>query len=289
MRFLLGLVLLVTLGGVADAGRAQPKIRSKSAVVLDAASGEVVWGKEADEERDIASMTKIFIALTLRKHDLDLDAWSTIGDADVEASDGGARTRLPRGQTFRNHDLLRAMLMVSDNRAPTAMARSVGLDTDELIAEMNQTAADLGLTHTRFVDTTGIHGNTSTAHELAIALAATLDDPVLAKIMTTKHVRIVSKNKKVKVDYRHTVQALHDGKYKVFGAKSGHTDTAGYCFMMKAKIGSRIYVMAFLGGAKRKTRYFDFEKVARWLLDQQWEEHLAAKKKRKKLAEGEEE
>lgn len=260
-------VLVVTLAVLAPARdvAARPRIGSPAAIVLDAASGDAIWSKDADEARPIASMTKIFVALVLRRHGLDLEGWSTITADDVAASEGGARTRLPEGQTFRNVDLLHAMLMVSDNRAPTALARSVGLDRDALVEAMNALAVELGLPSTSFVDPTGIEDNRSTARELAIALRETLADPVLAKIMKRKHIRIWSKTREVKVEYRNTVKPLHDAIYAVRGGKTGHTEGAGYCLLVAVTIDSRDYVLALLGGRRKHTRFVDFDRLAAWL------------------------
>jgi D-alanyl-D-alanine endopeptidase (penicillin-binding protein 7) len=263
MRFwaLLLSVLCVT---VAPAAAGAPKVNSAAVIVLDP-DGADVMVKAADEERPIGSMTKIFVAMAVRRKGLDLKAWSKIEKDDVINSSGGSRTRLSQGESFKNQDLLRAMLMVSDNRAPTALGRSVGLDRKALIAEMNAVAKDLGLTHTHFVDTTGISGNTSTAREIALALRATLQDPVLAKIMRTRKRRIVSKSKKSKIDYRSTVIPLHEASYKVNGGKTGHTSTAGYCMIIGAHIGKYDYVMALLGGTEKSARLDDFVKIAKWL------------------------
>jgi D-alanyl-D-alanine endopeptidase (penicillin-binding protein 7) len=265
VRYLLvlGLVLLVAVPVRAES---RPKVKSAATVVIDAETGIEIWSKDADEVRSIASMTKIFVAMAVRRKGLPLKGWSTITADDVAASEGGSKTRLPEGQTFKNVDLLRAMLMVSDNRAPTALGRAVGLDTAGLIAEMNDVAADLGLTHTVFTDTTGINGNVSTAREIALGLRAALEDPVLAKIMATTHVRIVSKDRKLKVDYRSTVTPLHEAKtHKILGGKTGHSEAAGYCLMVAAKVAGRSYLFAFLGGPRKKTRFADFARVASWL------------------------
>jgi len=181
-----------------------------------------------------------------------------------------ARTEIPPDVTehLTTEDrtgLLRAMLMVSDNRAPTALGRSVGLDRKALIAEMNAVAKDLGLTHTHFYDTTGIGGNTSTAREIALALEATLGDAVLAKIMRTRKRHVVSKSKKAKIDYRSTVIPLHEATYKVNGGKTGHTSQAGYCMIISAQIANHDYVMALLGGTEKSARLDDFVKIAKWI------------------------
>ena len=98
-----------------------PDVKSKAAIVIDAESGAEIFGKDADEIRAIASTTKIFVAMAVRKKGLDLDAWTQITKADARSARGGSRTRLDVGDTFTNKDLLRAMLMASDNRAPTAL------------------------------------------------------------------------------------------------------------------------------------------------------------------------
>lgn len=242
-----------------------PEVRSATAVVLDARTGAEVYGKDPDEVRGIASTSKIFVALAVRRKGIELDGWTEITTADVKAARGGARTRLDRGQTFKNLDLMRAMLMASDNRAPTALGRAVGLDTDGLIDEMNAVAEDLGLEHTRFTDTSGLRGNVSTAREMALALRAALEDEVIAEIMTTDVARITSKSGYAKLDYGTTNQPLLSKTHKVTGGKTGYTRPAGYCFIVSAEIDGREYVMAFLGGDGKQTRFADFTRVATWL------------------------
>jgi D-alanyl-D-alanine endopeptidase (penicillin-binding protein 7) len=260
------LVLPVLLVATPAAAAHAPRLASPAALVVDVSTGQDVLAQRADDERPIGSMTKIFVAMVLRKHALDLTAYTEITEDDASSATGGARTRLPVGESFANLDLLRAMLMVSDNEAPTALARSIGLDRDQLITEMNQVATDLGLAHTHFTDCTGIDGNVSTPREIARALEVTLDDPLLAAIMRTRKRRVVSKDKKIKVDYRSTVQPLHDANYRIYGGKTGHTSTAGYCMMIEVEIAGRDYVMAFLGGDAKQERFEDFDKVAGWLV-----------------------
>src|SRR3954471_23379974 len=114
MRWVLSAVVLAGLahGALADD---LPKVDSPSAVVIDAETGAEIFGKDADEIRAIASTTKIFVAMAVRKHALDLEGWTKITKTDAHEASGGARTRLDLGQSFRNKDLLRAMLIASDN------------------------------------------------------------------------------------------------------------------------------------------------------------------------------
>jgi D-alanyl-D-alanine endopeptidase (penicillin-binding protein 7) len=241
-----------------------PEIRSRSAVVLDAATGAEIFGKDADEIRPIASTSKIFVAMAVRKR-LDLDGWTEITRTDARFAIGGARTRLDIGQKFRNKDLLRAMLIASDNRAPTAVGRGAGMDPDELVAAMNAVARSLKLKRTKFTDPTGLRGNTSTAREMAIALRAALEDDVLRAIMKQDTADIESKNHYAKIHYASTNQPLVSGKWKITGGKTGYTTPAGYCFVTGARLGDREVVMAFLGSEGKLTRFADFNRVAAWL------------------------
>jgi D-alanyl-D-alanine endopeptidase (penicillin-binding protein 7) len=263
---------------------AAPEVRSEAAVVLDARTGAEVYGKDPDAVRAIASTTKIFVALAVRKRGIDLEGWTEITQDDVKAARGGARTRLDRGQTFQNIDLLRAMLMASDNRAPSALGRAVGLDREGLIDAMNEVADDLGLEHTELTDTSGLRGNVSTARELALALRAALDDEVLAEILRTDYVKIVSKSGYAELGYGTTNQSLRASKHKVLGGKTGYTRKAGYCFVVGTEIDERAYVVTFLGGDGEQTRFADFERVAAWLDDGASDGKVKPKRSARKVA-----
>jgi D-alanyl-D-alanine endopeptidase (penicillin-binding protein 7) len=241
-----------------------PEIRSRAAAVLDATTGAEIFSKDADEIRPIASTTKIFVAMAVRKR-LDLEGWTTITKVDASYASGGARTRLDIGQTFRNKDLLRAMLIASDNRAPTALGRAAGMDPDELVAGMNAVAKELHLKRTKFTDPSGLRGNVSTAHEMALALRAALEDDVLRAIMRQDTADITSKDHYARIHYSSTNQPLVARQWDVIGGKTGYTETAGYCFITGVKLDDRTVVMAFLGADGKYTRFGDFNRVAHWL------------------------
>jgi D-alanyl-D-alanine carboxypeptidase len=257
-------LVALTFGARARADGA-PGLGSPSVVVLDAATGGEIYGKRADDARPIASMTKIFVAMALRRHRLALDGWTEINFDDARASAGGAHTLLLEGQAFRNRDLLYAMLLSSDNRTPSALARSIGLSNEELIDELRHVAGDLGLSHTRFDDATGILGNASTAREMALALRETLRDPLLAGVMTTRHARVVSRSGDITANYTSTVAPLWDKHPKILGGKTGHTDSAGHCLLIEAEVAGRVVVMAFLGGKTSGARFDDFARIVAWL------------------------
>jgi D-alanyl-D-alanine endopeptidase (penicillin-binding protein 7) len=242
-----------------------PEVKSRSAVVIDAETGAEIFGKDADQIRPIASTTKIFVAMAVRKKGIDLNGWTEITRTDSRAASGGARTRLDIGEKFKNHDLLRAMLIASDNRAPTALGRAVGWDPDELVAAMNKIAKDLHLKRTKFTDPSGLRGNVSTAREMAIALRAALEDDVLRAVMHEDWAEVFAKDRYPRIVYTNTNQPLVVKKHDVVGGKTGYTKSAGYCFVTGAKFEGREVVMAFLGAEGKLTRFGDFNRVASWI------------------------
>ncbi len=245
-----------------------PNVQSASAIVVDMASGKVLFAKNPDEVRHIASTGKIFIGLLARARNIDLDAETEITEVDQDLSKGGARTRLYVGYSFRNGDLMRAMLIASDNRAPSALGRAVGLAPDKLCEAINELAASLGLTHTKFTDPPGLRGNVSTAREMAVAFRAAMKDEVLREIMQTRQVTITAtKPRKRSINYYNTNRSLNSGRYKVLGGKTGYTDAAGYCLVIAADVDGHKVAMVFLGSQGKLTRYGDFNRVVSWMLD----------------------
>jgi D-alanyl-D-alanine endopeptidase (penicillin-binding protein 7) len=234
---------------------------------VDLDTGTELFAKNADEIRPNASVGKLFLALAVRGKSLPLDGVTAISEEDKRSASGGSRSRLPVGKSFVNHDLLRAMLISSDNRACTALGRAAGLGVAQLIAAMNAKARALGLKKTRFTDVTGLRGNVSTAREVAVALKAALADPVLAGVISTPTATVRSVGAQpVEVVYFSTNVPLRTQKrFPVLGGKTGYTDAARYCFAVAAKIGGRRVGMVFLGADGELTRFADFSRGVAWL------------------------
>jgi serine-type D-Ala-D-Ala endopeptidase (penicillin-binding protein 7) len=245
-----------------------PNIQSAAAIIIDLDTGAELYAKNADEIRPIASVGKIFLALAVRGKGLPLQGQTTMREEDAELARGGSRSRLPVGKAFTNHDLLRAMLISSDNRACTALGRAAGMTVAQLVAAMNAQARALGLKKTRFDNPSGLRGNVSTAREIVVALRAALADPVLAEILATPQALVRSVGPApVQVEYFATTVPLRlEKRFPVLGGKTGYTDAARYCLAIAARIDGRRVGMVFLGAEGKLTRFADFNRGAAWLL-----------------------
>ncbi len=242
-----------------------PNVQSISAVVFDMDTGAEYYAKNPDAVRHIASTTKIFVAMVARRRGIDLEHKTAITRVDRDFARGGARTRLHVHHSLKNLDLLRAMLVSSDNRAPTALGRAVGLDPKELVHEMERLRTELRLTNTKLDHPNGLKGNTSTARDMARAFRAAMEDKVLAEVMATREVSVRTYHSKpLRILYRNSNVAIHSGRYPVTGGKTGFTRAAGYCLLISARLDGRHVGMVFLGADGKLTRFADFYRVARW-------------------------
>jgi D-alanyl-D-alanine endopeptidase (penicillin-binding protein 7) len=244
-----------------------PNVKAAAAMVVDMDSGVVLYGKNPDTPRFIASTTKIFVAMVVRKHGIDLDGVTQITTDDRVAAQGGARTKLFELERYRNLDLLKAMLIASDNRAPHALGRAIGLDDAGLIAEMNALARQLGLKNTSFTDASGLHGNTSTARDMAVAMRAFMKDPLLAEIASTRTATVdaVEARRPKRINYGNTNRLLHNNHNRIYGGKTGYTDEALYCLVVASDIGGRRVCTVILGAHGELTRYGDYARLQSWL------------------------
>ena len=210
----------------------RPQIKAASAILIDAVSGQVLYGRNVDAPRPMASTTKIMTAL--------LFCEAAPETAIVTASERAAATResslhLKKGETLTAHDLLRAMLLRSANDACVAAAEYVA-GTEAAFAErMNAKAKELGCLHTHFVNSHGLHDDLhyTTAHDLALIARAAMQEPRIAETVCTQRCRI---NRSI--DHNDVTLRNHShflGKFPgADGIKTGYTRPAGHCYVGSA-------------------------------------------------------
>ena len=243
----------------------QPNVQAAGALVVDD-TGRVVFARNPDKERPIASISKLAATLAVAEHGVELEGLSTIDKADIEVAKGGARSRLLDRMTLSNRDLLHAALMGSDNRAIPALGRSVKLTPGALTTAMNAKARALGLKNTRFHEPTGLStGNVSTPREVIAMLRAVMANPILGPI-THRAEYDAHPVGKPPIHYNNTNHPAQHGNVQVLGGKTGYNDEARYCLVVATKIDSRTYFMSFLGDDGKMTRFGDVARVADWIV-----------------------
>jgi D-alanyl-D-alanine endopeptidase (penicillin-binding protein 7) len=180
-------------------------------------------------------------------------------DREVEVTrdelSGGGHTQLRNREIVPLGDLLHMSLMCSDNVATRVIARESGIAPEEFIARMNQKALELGMTHSRFVEYTGLdERNVSTANDVARLLKAAASQDLVRDITTTQSYEFRTGRRAHRI--ANTNRLLY-GRYEILGGKTGFIVPAGYCFATWVRTQGREFIAVVLGAPTNATRFAD--------------------------------
>lgn len=242
-----------------------PGLRSASAIVLDS-QGNVIYGKDVDTVRPIASITKLMTAMVVLDAGLDLDEKLTItkADRDLIRMTG---SRLSYGATLSRRELILLALMSSENRAATALGRTYPGGMDTFVAQMNNKARALEMNYSRFADPAGLNsGNVSTANDLAKMIAAAGSYPLITQATTTLRKEVRPYAKKGPLNYGNTNRLLKNEQWDIELSKTGYINEAGRCLVMQANIEGEDVSIVLLNSFGKLTPFGDSNRLRKWLL-----------------------
>jgi D-alanyl-D-alanine endopeptidase (penicillin-binding protein 7) len=249
-----------------SAGNVVPDIRAAAAIIYDPATGKVLWEENSQEERSIASITKVMTAIVFLESATDLDQEVQILRSDTQRA---STTYLKTNDRVRITDLLHLLLIPSDNAAARALARISPLGPDGFIARMNQKADDLGLDQTAYTDPSGLFAdNISSAYDMARLIAFASEDDRIGPIMRTpEYIFRTAKGRIVTV--HNTNQILRTGEIEVRGGKTGFIGKAGYCLatLLKLPQGGPSLAVVVLGATSNVGRFWETRHLLAWLSD----------------------
>ncbi len=215
-------------------GDALPQVTARSAVVMDALTGEILYQRMMDERRYPASTTKIMTLITALEANKGLDDAVKISGAAADME--GSTMWLEQGERYRFEDLLYGLMLVSGNDAATAVAEHVAGSVPAFAKRMTEKAHEIGATHTRFANSCGLHdpGHYTTAHDLALIAAYGYKNDTFRKIVSTKERRVpLMKPPFVReLENENMLLWIYPGAN---GVKTGYTDAAGRCVVTAAE------------------------------------------------------
>lgn len=239
-------------------------LESNNAIIVDAATGTVLYEKNPDQIRSIASITKVMTAMVVLDSGLSLDETLLVDRNDIDRLKH-TTSRMPIGAKLTRREMLHLALMSSENRAASALARHYPGGADAFIAAMNAKANELGMTNTHFADSTGLDPrNVSTANDLAKMVTAASDYSLITSLSTAQ-AHQVTINPSGVLQYRNSNPLVQQGRWDIALSKTGYINEAGRCLVMKASVGSRPAVMVFLQSGTRHAPIADATRVKTWL------------------------
>jgi D-alanyl-D-alanine carboxypeptidase (penicillin-binding protein 5/6) len=251
-----------------------PSVKGTSAIMIDGGTGDILYEKNAYEQRDPASITKILTALVVL-NSMNLDDEVTITK---DSADTGITINLKKGEVLTVEQLLYAAMLPSANDAAEALAIACGGSVSNFCTMMNEWAEKCGAKDSNFTNPNGLnlygqYDHKTTAYDIAMIAREAMKNDTFRKIVATTKYTIPATNKSGARTLKSTNPCLYsaktvdiDGeavpiKYDgVTGIKTGTTSVAGYCYCGSAKRDDTELIVVTLNSGDR-TRFADAIKL----------------------------
>ncbi|MGX6449653.1 D-alanyl-D-alanine carboxypeptidase family protein, partial [Patulibacter sp. S7RM1-6] len=259
------LAVLLALAGLAvpsGAVAAAPDVSAPAAIAVEISTGDVVFGRREDDQRSIASTTKLMTALVTLEREKDLG--TRIEVARYAASAGESLANLHPGDRMTVRDLLGGLLLPSGNDAAYALARGVGGSVDRFVELMNDRARELGI-DARFRNPIGLdaRGHHASAADLVKLTLLLRRYAAFREIVDSRSLRLTSATPEITVENRNLlVQQVP----WVDGVKTGHTNQAGYALVASGRRHGVSVVTVVLGTDSEAARDRDSLALLRYAL-----------------------
>jgi D-alanyl-D-alanine endopeptidase (penicillin-binding protein 7) len=242
-----------------------PGLKSASVLVVDE-DGNVIYGKDVDTVRPIASITKLMTAMVILDANLPLDEKITITkeDRDLIRLTG---SRLEYGASLSRRELILLAIMSSENRAATALGRTYPGGMANFLDHMNRKARALGMRNSHFADPAGLKSeNVSTAADLARMVAAAEQYPLITEASTTTRLDVYPYRGRGHLTYGNTNRLLKNKTWNIELSKTGYINEAGRCLVMNANIEGEEVSIVLLNSFGKLTPFGDSNRLRQWML-----------------------
>lgn len=252
------LFVALLLGYMASA--AASPLLSKHVLVVEEDNGQVLFQKNADATVPIASLTKLMTAMVVLDADPDMDEPITIENPELAAR-MRSHSRLPVGTTLPRRTVLQLALMSSDNRAAESLARAYPGGMTAFVAAVAAKQQELGMTHTHIEEPTGLSpNNRSTPADLVRMAQAAAQYPDIVR-NTTDSGEVVDINGRP-LEYHNTNRLVgKKGWEDILLSKTGTTNAAGRCLVMRLQSAGRTITMVLLNAKAGAARFLDAMKI----------------------------
>lgn len=202
---------------------------ARAMCVIESSSNRILYAKNENEKRAMASTTKIMTAITAIESGMDLDTPFEISRKAIGIS--GTSIYLKDGEQLTLRDLLYGLMLVSGNDASFAIGEYVGNGIEHFIDMMNWKAHQIGAFNTHFENTHGLDadGHYTSAYDLAIISSYALKNEIFKEIVSTKDIQITNTDGKIR--YFRNKNKLLNALDGAIGVKTGYTGDAGRCLV----------------------------------------------------------
>ena len=261
-----GLMGMLGLPAVSAAPNpAKLEVRSSSALVVDVKTGKTLYQKNATKVRPIASLTKLMTALVVLDAKQNLNQTITVDKNDLDRVKH-THSRIRMGTKVTRRDALHLALMSSENRMASALARHYPGGRSAFVRAMNNKARQLGMRNTHFYDSTGLSTrNVPTAQDLGKLAAAAYRQPLIRQFTQDENREMRFSAPAYSLMFNNTNPLVKNPDWDVRLSKTGFTDEAGRCLVMRAKPDNQELAIVLLNSVGKRTPIGDANRIRKWL------------------------
>lgn len=246
----------------------ETEFTAKSVIVMDEGTGRVLFAKDPNLTRPLASLTKLMSALVWFDIDGDLNKTVEISADDYRE---GSIPYFIAGDKVKTRDLLYAALIASSNSAVSALVRSTGLAEEKFVRLMNAKGRELGMGKTVFSDPVGLSAqNQSAAADLFILAREAFYNREISRATELLSYEFrpagMGAVRVVKNTNRLLVSSLNNGNYKIIGGKTGYIEESDYNLILKTynKEKDKNIIVVILGSSDKNLRFAEAAKIIEW-------------------------
>lgn len=241
------------------------QIASGSALVLDMSDNHLLYAAHADKVVPIASLSKLMTAIVVLDAKQPMDEMISV-DIQHTPELRGVFSRVRVGSEISRRNMLLLALMSSENRAAASLAHHYPGGYNAFIAAMNAKARALDMKHTHYVEPTGLSiQNVSTARDLSKLLLASKKYPLLSELSTTHETMATFRNPSYTLPFRNTNHLVYRNDWVIQLTKTGFTNQAGHCLVMRTVINHRPVALVVLDAYGKYTHFADANRIRSWL------------------------
>ena len=257
--FCLCLTVILLAGAVPFWGSAAPEVAAKSALLMDVATGTVLYQQNPHEKLPPASVTKVMTMLLIMEaiDDGRLKWEDTVTASETAAAKGGSQIYLKEGETMTVKDMLKSIAVSSANDCACAMAEHLCGSEDAFVEKMNQRAKELGMEDTHFINCTGLDDgpegkeHLTSAHDIALMSRQLLKYHPQITEFTTIWMDTV-RSGQFGLSNTNKLVRFYNG---ATGLKTGFTAAAGYCLAASAQREELQLIAVVMGSETSKDRF----------------------------------
>ncbi|QDL53469.1 serine hydrolase [Rhodoferax aquaticus] len=257
--------LWILASALVASATAELKLNAQHAIAINNETGQVLVEKNADAAVPIASLTKLMTAMVVLDSKAPMGEKINIVEDDIYTFKYSS-SRVRVGTTLERAELLRLALMSSDNRAAAALARTYPGGMPAFLAAVRKKMITLGMTHSVIEEPTGLSpNNMSTAQDLAKMAAAAAKYPEIRDITTNKTELFTLNGRPL--TFHNTNRLVGATGWEVLMSKTGFTNEAGHCLIMRIKEAGQSATLVLLNTRAITSSVLDAGKI-RQLLSQ---------------------